>query len=571
MGASDKPDLKRIIDRGLLPENLPSVVTSKGLWPHFDVETPSYLITSNRVGRTSPFNASKRGFQRRLFGLPHPAFLYDQALFLTKHWDAIAQLFDTSPGSLSRPSFPIVGPRSTRITSHSALPRARLEAFSRFKYCLVTDVSRCFPSVYTHSLPWAIHGKEASKADTKVNSAGIFGNRLDFAIRQGQDRQTMGIPVGPDTSRVASEIILSAVDREFLVRSGSKRVTYRRHVDDYWIGGHTIEECERHLQLLREALREYELDINELKTRIVNTSVVFGESWAFEIADELRGAFPFFGTPRGDQIATLGKIIDRARSTNDDGVIRHAIRKLDEQHAWDRHWDVLEHFLAQCAVQFHHSFDYVARVVAWRLRRQKSIDNVLWSEVTRTVAGRAASLGRDSEALWSLWLMKELSIKVNKALSSAIIKNNGPIVSALLAHIYAHNLTTDKLIVAQMWDRVEGNHFFGSFWPLTLELATLALSKPAALNDGGGDDVMRKLHQNNASLIDWGAAPAVFDKPEKQGAWFADVEPEEAIEDYTSDYDDDDDDSDDDEDSDDDDADTNQMQQVDLEDPKDAF
>jgi hypothetical protein len=167
--------------------------------------------------------------------------------------------------------------------------------------------------------------------------------------------------------------------------------------------------------------------------------------------------------------------------------------------------------------------------------------------------------------------MKELSIKVNKALSSAIIKNNGPIVSALLAHIYAHNLTTDKLIVAQMWDRVEGNHFFGSFWPLTLELATLALSKPAALNDGGGDDVMRKLHQNNASLIDWGAAPAVFDKPEKQGAWFADVEPEEAIEDYTSDYDDDDDDSDDDEDSDDDDADTNQMQQVDLEDPKDAF
>ncbi len=547
MAANNTPDIRRIMDRGLLPENLPSVITSKALWPHFEEFNASYVVTTKRSGRVSPYNASKRGFQRRLFGLPHPIFVHDQAAFLQKHWNQILPGLEGAHGSLSRPAFPTHGPRSTKITPHSALPRARLEAFSRFKFCLVTDVSRCFPSIYTHSIPWAIHGKAASKEDIKANSATIFGNRLDFAIRQAQDRQTIGIPVGQDTSRVISEIILSAVDREFIRRSGPKGVTYRRHVDDYWVGGASVEECERHLQLLREALREYELDINELKTRIVNTSVVFGESWAFEIAEELGQAFPRFGDPRGDQVSTLGKILDRARATNDDGIIRHTIRKLDERHAWSTHWEILEHFLAQCAVQYPHSFDYVARVVAWRLRKGLSIDQALWSEVTRQVGGQAATLGRDSEVLWSLWTMKELNLKVNKAMSSLMIRSNSPLVSAFMAHMHAHGLTTDRQIRSELWSSVEGNHFTGPYWPLTLELMTLGLAKPATLDDGGGDEIVSKLHANGGTLIDWGAAPAVFERSERPEAndWFVDEGPEEAIEDYTSDYDDDEDEDED--------------------------
>ena len=541
MAANDKPDLRRTMERGLLPENLPSVITSKALFPHFEEFNASYLVTTKRSGRVSPYNASKRGFQRRLFGLPHPIFIHDQAAFLGKHWDEILPGLEAASGSLSRPSFPIHGPRSTKITPHSSLPRARLEALSQFKFCLVTDVSRCFPSIYTHSIPWAVHDKAASKEDTKSNSSTIFGNRLDFAVRQAQDRQTIGIPVGPDTSRVISEIILSAVDREFIRRSGAKGVTYRRHVDDYWIGGASVEECERHLQVLREALREYELDINELKTRIVNTSVVFGEAWAFEVAEELAQAFPSYGQPRGDQVATLGKILERARSTNDDGVIRHTIRKLDERHSWNTNWKVLEHFLAQCAVQYPHSFDYVARVVAWRLRKALAINTTLWAEVTRQVAGHASMLGRDSEVLWSLWLMKELNLKANKAMSTLMMRTNSPIVSAFLAHMHAHGLTTDRQIRNELWNSVEGNHFTGPFWPLTLELMALGYAKPPALDDGGGDDIVKKLHTNGGTLFDWGAAPAVFERTERADIddWLRDLGPDEAIEDYTSDYDDD--------------------------------
>ena len=196
---------------------------------------------------------------------PHPTFVRDQGLFFEKHWTHIEALFEAAIGSLSRPTVDSQGARHVHVTSHQELPRLRLKRLSRFRFCLVTDVSRFFPSVYTHTLSWAINGKSAAKSDTQPNSAAVFGNRLDFIIRQAQSRQTIGIPVGPDASKIVAEILMSAVDKRFLELSGKSAPAYVRHVDDYWVGGHTHEECEKHLQNLRLALKEYQLDINYLK------------------------------------------------------------------------------------------------------------------------------------------------------------------------------------------------------------------------------------------------------------------------------------------------------------------
>ena len=80
----DTPQARLIIERGLLPENLPPIVSSKSFWEYFEPFASAYAVTANMVGRVSPYNASKRGFQRRPFGLPHPLFVHDQALFLAR-------------------------------------------------------------------------------------------------------------------------------------------------------------------------------------------------------------------------------------------------------------------------------------------------------------------------------------------------------------------------------------------------------------------------------------------------------------------------------------------------------
>jgi Reverse transcriptase (RNA-dependent DNA polymerase) len=501
---------EKLVTKGLLPENLPPVYTAQNIWSAFSQDGTTYAVTAKMIGEPCVYNASKRGGQRRLFDIPHPAFVRDQGLFFEKHWTHIEALFEAAIGSLSRPTVDSQGARHVHVTSHQELPRLRLKRLSRFRFCLVTDVSRFFPSVYTHTLSWAINGKFAAKTDTQPNSAVVFGYRLDFIIRQAQSRQTIGIPVGPDASKIVAEILMSAVDKRFLELSGKSVPAYVRHVDDYWVGGHTHEECEKHLQKLCLALKEYQLDINESKTRIISTKYVFGESWPSEFESELQACLGSDGQLYGlDPVSTFGKIVDRATRDNDDGIIKHILRVMDDRKLWSLHWDVIEHFLVQCAVQFPHSFDYVARVIAWRLRTNLQIDKSLWLEIARLTALQASRLGRDSETAWAMWLIKELKQKITIELSDAILGNCGGLVLCFLAHFRKHNLATDKKLYERMRGAIEGNPFAGAFWPLTLELCHLN-EADLAWSKGTTPKALRALHDAKVSMINWNAPPRVF-------------------------------------------------------------
>jgi hypothetical protein len=405
---------------------------------------------------------------------------------------------------------------------------------------LQADVSRFFPSIYTHSLPWALHGKNVAKTNFQPFSATVFGNRLDFILRQSQDRQTIGIAIGPDISKLVSELLMAAIDKEFVRRSGRNTPVFLRHVDDYWVGGNSLEECEKHLQNLRAAIRYFELDINDLKTKIISTKYIFGDSWPFEFDKELRDSLSPAAHMSGlDPVATLSKVVDRATRDNDDGLIRHIIREIDESRLWSSDWGLLEHFLAQCAVQFPHSFDYVARVIAWRNRTGKPISKTLWVDVARLTATQGASVGRDSEVLWSLWLSKELNVKIPKAVTEPIVANNGSLVLAFLAHCSKRKVTSDKTLEDKLRSVVEGNPYAGSYWPLTLELTHLGIAAPEWL-PGSTPAPLLALHNAQASIVDWDAPPKVF---AVEGLDLDDDdEPDYAIEDYGSDYGDEDED-----------------------------
>lgn len=521
------------MDRGLLPENLPPIFTSKKLWHHFSGSGTSYGITGKAVGDHAVYNASKRGGQRRVFAVPHPAFVRDLGLFFEKHWADLTPLFERSPGSVSKPTMLTTGNRHVRLTPHAELPELRLRAFSRFKFCLVTDVARFFPSVYTHTLPWAINGKTAAKDDRTSASAAVYGNRLDFILRNSQSGQTIGIPVGPDTSKIAAELLLSAVDDNFLSRYPlTGRPTYVRHVDDYWIAGNSQEECERHLFHLRLALREFQLDINESKTKIISTKLVFADDWPFEFDKELIDSLGSVRKQRNETLSILAKITEVATTSGDDGIIRHAIRLIDDNRLWDRQWGLLQHFVAQCAVQFPHSFDYVARVIAWRKRRNPgTLDAELWRHVALATIDQNAPLGRDSEVVWALWLLKELEVVIPRATTKLMLTNAGPIPLALLAHMSVNKLTADRRLREKLIKKVVESPIAGPFWPLSLELVHLGKGEPAWLREKLPAYLL-VLHQKRASLIDWGAKPKVYADAPDDG----DDEPDYAIEDYGADY-----------------------------------
>jgi len=102
-------------------------------------------------------------------------------------------------------------------------------------------------------------------AKVKQNDFTLLGNLLDLAIRNGQDKQTIGIPIGPDTSLAVAEIILSSIDNKL----GSV-VTKRefRYIDDIGCGFKSISEAEDALANLQRCLGDLQLQLNPKKTKI---------------------------------------------------------------------------------------------------------------------------------------------------------------------------------------------------------------------------------------------------------------------------------------------------------------
>ncbi len=178
-----------LIRNGLFPETLPSVYTARAIWAALPVVAPPYAVTGPAVGQLCSYDSSKRGGLRRMFAVPHPLFIRDKASFSSATGQPLKPALQLRADQPRIFIMDGVGYRHIRITPHSELPRIRLTSLSRFTFCLVADVSRCYYSIYTHSIPWAIHGKAAAKLDTNPSSATVFGKRLDYVVRQrNQDR-----------------------------------------------------------------------------------------------------------------------------------------------------------------------------------------------------------------------------------------------------------------------------------------------------------------------------------------------------------------------------------------------
>lgn len=94
------------------------------------------------------------------------------------------------------------------------------------RFVVQADISTCFPSIYTHAIPWALVGKE--KAKTTASDKNLWYNKIDKICSDMRNGETHGLLIGPHVSNLLSEIILTVVDRK-LYDNGHR---YVRNIDD---------------------------------------------------------------------------------------------------------------------------------------------------------------------------------------------------------------------------------------------------------------------------------------------------------------------------------------------------
>jgi hypothetical protein len=147
-----------------------------------------------------------------------------------------------------------------------------------------TDITNCYGSIYTHTIPWALHGKVKVK---KEILAGIkrkeIGDNIDTTIQSMQCSQTNGIPQGSILMDFIAEIILGYVDAILsskIKNYNRKEAKYGisdyqilRYRDDYRIFATNQETLVKIAKLLTETLIDLNFKLNSQKTFISDNIV----------------------------------------------------------------------------------------------------------------------------------------------------------------------------------------------------------------------------------------------------------------------------------------------------------
>ena len=240
----------------------------------------------------------------RTFGIVNPKIHSDIASKIANDWDAVVNCIFHDENLVCSYSFPIPvddnklgeigGLRSGRMI-YEWIEMAENDIASiafQYKYLITTDIKNFYPSVYTHSIPWALHGKDFIRNQkcpnnhANRNNYALLGNCLDKLFQNANDGCTNGIPIGPAVSDIISEIVLSGVDRklsEALIEADiDEDVAVVRFKDDYRILAKKESSGRSTIKFLQAALKEYRLELHDGKTEFYSLPNGLFRNWRSE-------------------------------------------------------------------------------------------------------------------------------------------------------------------------------------------------------------------------------------------------------------------------------------------------
>ncbi len=233
----------------------------------------NYELLSTKDGR----------FAWRPFELIHPAIYITLVRIICEeaNWKLLQDRFlELHTGAVECTSFPMA---SDGEDKHDAVQvrnwwlryeQRSLELSMEYAHLLKTDVSNCYGSLYTHSIPWALYGYETAKE--KLNDKSLFGNQVDFHIRNSRNGQTNGITQGSVLMDIIAELVLAYVDHLITKHlSDHKDFHILRYRDDYSVFTQNDQQAAEIVMEISNCLRKVGMQLGAAKTS-VSTNIIAG-------------------------------------------------------------------------------------------------------------------------------------------------------------------------------------------------------------------------------------------------------------------------------------------------------
>ena len=420
---------RALLAKGYFPKELPPTFTTFDFGTHAEdilqswEQSGIYCRKPHRSNRNcynykltdaeaETLSMPKRGYERRHIHITHPV---PQALIcceMSENWVSVYKWLSRRLFSEDQILISDAYERSVKGINFP-LHRAKLEHIQAVSdWSVKTDISRFYPSIYTHSIPWAAYGKERVKQDLK-RYRGSFADRLDSLLRSCNRSQTIGIPIGPETSRIISEIISSRIDSEFAMYcAGLTADKVDRLQDDWVVGADSLDAAERVLSTIGRIYRSYELDINGSKTSIEHIVASPSATWKSEIGSFLSHRPGSLLGARLEEFLSLSLRLQSVSPT--EPVVNYALSVVESTKLGQRRKlrsndvQALESFLLKSAVIAPNAMDRTCRVL---LNLQYQTNGVSVKRVVQRLvmlAERNLEKGYTFEAIWLLYMIRGL-------------------------------------------------------------------------------------------------------------------------------------------------------------------
>lgn len=229
------------------------------------VENANYKFLNNKDGR----------YSYRPFQLIHPAIYVSLVHIITSepNWTKIVERFKvlhsnkkivccSIPGKSGNEKNN--GKKSTILNWWNNVEQKSIEQSLYYEYVIHTDITNCYGNIYTHSIAWAIEGKETAKQNDSIE---LLGNYIDSKIRDMCYGQTNGIPQGSVLMDLIAELVLGYVDKlltEKLYHIDDYHII--RYRDDYRVFANSPTVAEEIMKNLTECLSDIGLSLGASKT-----------------------------------------------------------------------------------------------------------------------------------------------------------------------------------------------------------------------------------------------------------------------------------------------------------------
>lgn len=453
-----------LVEKGFFPRELPPAFSTAELAAALPAIRSS--LQPNRPTALTNYSIPGSKNIRRFLGIPNPKtqiLLCDE---ISSRWSDIETHYSRTDISLSRPI-----PTSARQRAASPrvkfgkLPQKQLLAFPECRFVLHCDTSRYYTSLYTHIIPWALHGKDVAKQH--IGSRNLWGNELDRLVRNTQEKQTKGIPIGPDTSLILSEIVGSEIDCRIMNEFGAQNIRGHRYLDDYFLFFWSEEEANRCKSVIARILRDYELELNADKSRVVKLPESLENDWSESIRSF---GFRFDEEQAADDICAFFNMAFRyASKCRDEQILKSALAKVKRWTFSEATWSTLEPLLLRSTVVDPSGLPVFCQILFAYDKANYPINKSSIRSALVEIVRYHCSLGESHEVAWALWTLKSLRISIPEAVANGVTRMRDPVAGLVLLDLNDRGLVDGTLELSAWNALLDSKELITSNWLFVYE------------------------------------------------------------------------------------------------------